>query len=116
MALLRLGCWFFGPSRLALLGDDVEQIQRLLFGVETDGQIELGLFEQSHGGTLYLDEISGFPIQQQKEILKMLLDGGITRVGGKQMVHIDARVLSSCSGDPKARISEAFCARIYITA
>ena len=90
----------------AMLGDDVEQIQRLLFGVETDGQIELGLFEQSHGGTLYLDEISGFPIQQQKEILKMLLDGGITRVGGKQMVHIDARVLSSCSGDPKARISE----------
>ena len=90
----------------AMLGDDVEQIQRLLFGVETDGQIELGLFEQSHGGTLYLDEISGFPIQQQKEILKMLLDGGITRVGGKQMVHIDARVLSSCSGDPKARILE----------
>lgn len=36
----------------------------------------------------------------------MLLDGGITRVGGKQMVHIDARVLSSCSGDPKAHISE----------
>ena len=90
----------------AMLGDDMEQIDRLLFGVESEGRIEPGLFEQSHGGTLYLDEISSFPVQQQKEILKMLLDGGITRVGGKAMVHIDARVLSSCSGDPKARISE----------
>jgi two-component system nitrogen regulation response regulator NtrX len=90
----------------AMLGDDMDQIDRLLFGVETEGQIEPGLFEQSHGGTLYLDEISSFPIQQQKEILKMLLDGGITRVGGKELVHIDARVLSSCSGDPKYRISE----------
>ncbi|NCF79005.1 MAG: hypothetical protein GWP34_03780 [Alphaproteobacteria bacterium] len=44
----------------------------------------------------------------------MLLDGGITGVGGKQMVNIDARVLSSCSGDPKAHISEGvFCEDLY---
>lgn len=84
----------------------MDQIDRLLIGVETQGQIEPGLFEQSLGGTLYLDEISSFPIQQQKEILKMLLDGGITRVGGKELVYIDARVLASCSGYPKDRVSE----------
>ena len=89
-----------------MLGDDMDQIDRLLFGVENDGQIEPGLFEQSHGGTLYLDEIASFPVPQQKAILKMLLDGGITRVGGKELVQIDARILSSCSGDPKAHIAE----------
>ncbi len=89
-----------------MMGEDDEQIDRLLFGCEDDGEVEAGLFEQAHGGTLYLDEICTFPQKQQKAILKMLVDGGVKRVGGKQIVKIDARVLSSCSGDVEQRIRE----------
>ncbi len=90
----------------AMMGDDMEQIDRLLFGYEDGDLIETGLFEQAHGGTLYLDEIASFPQRQQKAILKMLLDGGITRIGGSQLVSIDARILSSCSGKPEKFISD----------
>ena len=75
----------------AMLGDDGEQIDRMLFGFEEGGQIEPGLFEQAHGGTLYLDEICSFPLRQQKAILKMLLDGGIKRIGGGDLVPLDSR-------------------------
>ena len=50
----------------AMLGDDAEQIDRTLFGYEVGGQIEPGLFEQAHGGTLYLDEICSFPKRSKK--------------------------------------------------
>ena len=92
----------------AMLGDDEAQIERLLFGYEEDGHIEPGLFEQAHGGTLYLDEVCHFPQAQQKAILKMLIDGSITRQGGAQAVPIDARILSSCSENVETRIADGF--------
>ena len=94
----RAGSNFVGVHA-AMMGDDAEQIDRLLFGVEEDGKVEAGLFEQAHGGTLYLDEVCLFPAAQQKAILKMLVDGSITRVGGREPVKLDLRVLSSCSDD-----------------
>lgn len=92
----------------AMLGDDDAQIDRMLFGFEEDGLIEPGLIEQAHGGTLYFDEVCHFPQAQQKAILKMLIDGEITRVGGKQPVKINARILSSCSDDVEKRIADGF--------
>ena len=94
-------------SACAAAGDDEAQIERLLFGYEEDGHIEPGLFEQAHGGTLYLDEVCHFPQAQQKAILKMLIDG-ITRQGGAQAVPIDARILSSCSENVETRIADGF--------
>ena len=90
----------------AMMGDDAEQIDKLLFGYEEGDLVEPGLFEQAHGGTLYLDEVCGFPVRLQKAILKMLVDGGIKRIGGAQLVPIDARILSSCSGKPESFIAE----------
>ena len=83
-----------------------EQVDRLLFGYEDAGEVEAGLIEQAHGGTLYLDEICNFPQKQQKALLKMLVEGSITRVGGAQSVSIEARVLSSCSGNVEKRIQD----------
>ena len=101
----RAGNNFIGVHA-AMLGDDGEQIERLLFGYEEDGYIEPGLIEQAHGGTLYLDEVCQFPQVHQKAILKMLIDGHITRIGGSQPVDIDVRVLSSCSGNVEKRIAD----------
>ncbi|MGC6535587.1 MAG: sigma-54-dependent transcriptional regulator [Parvibaculales bacterium] len=90
----------------AMLAGKASQPDRLLFGSEGDGQIEPGLIEQAHGGTLYLDEICGFSQAHQKALLKMLVDGEITRLGGKHPVPVDVRVLSSCSGDIDKRIAD----------
>ena len=90
----------------AMLSEDAAHTSRLLFGSEEDGQIEPGLIEQAHGGTLYLDEVCGFPQTHQKAVLKMLIDGQIIRQNGDAPVAIDVRVLSSCSGDIDKRIAE----------
>ena len=89
----------------AMLTGEASQPDRLLFGSEDGGQVEPGLIEQAHGGTLYLDEICGFSQAHQKALLKMLVVGEITRLGGKHPVPVDVRVLSSCSGDIDKRIA-----------
>lgn len=78
----------------------------LLFGTQSDGHIEHGLIEQAQGGTLYLDEISEFPLQIQDRILKMLLDNSFVRNGSEDKVMVTARILSSCSGNVEHHISE----------
>jgi len=83
----------------AIIGSDVEQAKRIVFGREVDGDVETGLIEQAHGGTLFLDDISSFPLELQNTVLKTLVEGGFTRVGGTQKVAVDVRVLSSCAGN-----------------
>ena len=90
----------------AILDEDIGQIDRMLFGMEEKGDVEIGLFEQAHGGTLYLDEVASFPQSVQKSILQVLVSGSFTRVGGKQKVKVDARVLSSCSDTVRVAIRE----------
>jgi two-component system nitrogen regulation response regulator NtrX len=89
----------------AIIGSDTARARRVLFGSETGENIEAGLLEQAHGGTVFLDEIASFPMSVQGEILKTLHDGGFQRVGGEQLVQIDVRVLSSCSEDPEALVA-----------
>ncbi len=85
----------------AIIGADRDRAGRILFGSENGGQVEAGLLEQAHGGTVFIDEIGSFPLELQAETLKTLNEGGFCRVGGSQKVSIDVRVLSSCSDKPE---------------
>ncbi len=79
-----------------------EQIEVELFGVEGDtvGQgRKTGLFEQAHGGTLYLDEISDMPVDTQGKIVRFLQEQEFTRVGGTTRVSVDVRVVASSNRD-----------------
>ena len=67
---------------------------------------EVGQIEQAHNGTLYLDNIAHFPSEIQGEILKFILKGCFTRVGGNDNVNVDARILSSCSLPPEQLIRD----------
>lgn len=97
-----------------VVGDDVGKIERQLLGTQTDGSIEIGLFEEAQGGTLFLDEISAFPRPIQNLILKILNEESITRLGGTQSSKIDVRVLSSSSIDPQKAIAENnLCVDLY---
>ena len=54
-----------------------------------------GLFELAVGGTLFLDEVGDMSAGMQKKLLRVLQEGVIRRVGGKEYVPVDVRILSA---------------------
>ncbi len=58
-------------------------------------QQRIGKFEQSHGGTILLDEIGDMSLATQTKILRVLQDGTFERVGGNQTVRVNVRVIAA---------------------
>ncbi len=54
-----------------------------------------GLFEVAHEGTLFLDEIADMPPPMQTKLLRALQEGEIRRVGGKDIIKVNVRVISA---------------------
>jgi transcriptional regulator with GAF, ATPase, and Fis domain/serine/threonine protein kinase len=65
-----------------------------------------GLFELAHGGTLFLDEVADMSLAMQKKLLRVLEDGGIRRVGGKESVQVDVRLISASNRDLRQLVDE----------
>lgn len=86
---------------------DSERLDVELFGEEIgDGKApKIGLFEQAHGGTLLLDEISDLPMTAQSRILRVLVDQRFRRKNGREDVVVDVRVVSSSARDLRAEIA-----------
>ncbi len=61
-----------------------------------------GLFELAHGGTLFLDEVGDMSLSMQKKLLRVLEEGEIRRVGGKDTIHVDVRIISASNQDLKS--------------
>lgn len=76
-----------------------DKMEELLFGQEHEGKILPGLFEKAHGGTLFFDEVADLPKGTQAKILRFLVDQVFTRVGGKNVVRVNCRIISSTSKD-----------------
>ena len=55
----------------------------------------LGQFEFAHNATIFLDEIGELPLALQAKLLHVLQDFRFCRVGGREMIHVDARVIAS---------------------
>ncbi|MFN3510380.1 MAG: sigma-54-dependent transcriptional regulator, partial [Tsuneonella troitsensis] len=55
----------------------------------------IGKFEQANGGTLFLDEIGDMPIEAQTRLLRALQSGRIRRVGGRQEIAVDVRIVAA---------------------
>ena len=56
---------------------------------------KIGRFEQADGGTIFLDEIGDMPIMLQVKLLRFLQEGTIERVGGKETLKLDVRVIAA---------------------
>jgi two-component system, NtrC family, nitrogen regulation response regulator NtrX len=82
-----------------------ETVEEALFGVETAGEVRAGLFEQAHGGTLFLDDVADMPVTTQAKILRVLTEQVFQRVGGARWVRVDVRVISATSRDLAAEIA-----------
>ncbi|GGD13740.1 sigma-54-dependent transcriptional regulator [Pyruvatibacter mobilis] len=84
-----------------------ERMEEELFGVEAaEGRpAKVGVFEQAHKGTLFLDEVADMPLETQGKILRVLVDQTFERLGGGPRVQVDVRVVSSSSRDLTTEIA-----------
>jgi len=64
-----------------------------------------GRIETSSGGTLFLDEIGEIPLQLQVKLLRFLQEQRIERVGGRQEIQVDTRVIAATNVDLKKAIA-----------
>jgi two-component system NtrC family response regulator len=67
---------------------------------------QIGKVERAQGGTVVLDEIGELPLQLQVKLLRFIQEGTIERVGGKEPLVIDARVIAVTNVDLKRAVDE----------
>lgn len=88
----------FIPINCGAIPDSL--IESALFGHEKGaftGAIEVhqGYFERAEGGTLFLDEVDSLSPAAQTRLLRVLQEGELERVGGKQTLAVDLRIISA---------------------
>lgn len=79
-------------------------IESLLFGHERGAfsgacEVHHGYFERAERGTLFLDEVDSLPLLAQPRLLRVLQEGEFERVGGRQVLKADVRIVAACSRD-----------------
>ncbi|MDP2157973.1 MAG: sigma 54-interacting transcriptional regulator, partial [Nitrospirota bacterium] len=67
---------------------------------------KIGLFEAANGGTLFLDEIGDMPLMMQSKLLRVLQDREIRRLGGKDAIKIDVRIITATNKDLVKELSK----------
>lgn len=106
----------FVPVNCAAIPETL--LEATLFGTQKGaftGAVDApGLFEQAINGTIFLDEVNAMPKQLQAKMLRVLQEKTVRRVGGKEDIMIECRVISACNQDPFAgdEIREDFLYRI----
>jgi len=88
-----------------------ELLESELFGYEIGafagaGTRKLGWFERASGGTLFLDEIGDMPPEQQVNLLRVLEQGSLRRIGGDRDIPIDVRIIAATHIDLEQKIQQ----------
>jgi two-component system nitrogen regulation response regulator GlnG len=65
-----------------------------------------GRFELAQRGTLFLDEIGDMPPEAQTRLLRVLQEGEFSRVGGREAIRVDIRIIAATHQDLRALINE----------
>lgn len=86
-------------------------VESVLFGHERGAftgayEVHHGLFERAEGGSLFLDEIDSLPLATQARLLRVLQNGEFERVGGKQSLSANVRVIAAAGTRLEKLISE----------
>ncbi len=83
-----------------------ELLESELFGHEKGAftgayRTTIGTVERAKGGTLFLDEVGELPPELQVKLLRFLQEFSFTRVGGRQPIQVDLRIISATNSDLK---------------
>ncbi|HEX8907977.1 MAG TPA: sigma-54 dependent transcriptional regulator [Anaeromyxobacteraceae bacterium] len=65
-----------------------------------------GCLEAAHGGTVFLHEVSHLPLQLQVKLLRVLQQGELERMGGRETIRCDVRVVASSTRDLAEAVRE----------
>ncbi|MCK5681326.1 sigma-54-dependent Fis family transcriptional regulator [bacterium] len=81
-----------------------------LFGFEKGAftgalQRKIGKFEQADGGTLLLDELGEMALPLQSKLLRVLQEGEVDRLGGRQPIPVDVRIVATTNRDLAAEVA-----------
>jgi len=93
-------------------------VESELFGIEkgvaTGVNQRVGQFQKADGGTLFLDEIGDLSLSAQAKILRVLQERVLERVGGRNPIRVDVRLLAATNKDLEAEIAKgAFREDLY---
>jgi two-component system response regulator AtoC len=88
-----------------------ELVESELFGYERGAftgafQRKAGMFEAADGGTILLDEIGDMDVRLQSKLLQVLQDHEFQRIGGKEVIKVDVRVMAATHRDLEQAIVE----------
>ncbi len=64
-----------------------------------------GKFELANGGTLFLDEIGDMPLALQAKLLRFLQERAVERIGGRESIPVDVRVVCASNKDVEKQIA-----------
>ncbi|EMY68653.1 sigma-54-dependent transcriptional regulator [Leptospira vanthielii] len=86
-------------------------LEQELFGSESSGvsdssEIKIGRWEAAQNGTLFLDEVCDLTPAVQSKVLKAILEQRLDRVGGKEAVSVDVRIIAATNSNVEEAIRE----------
>lgn len=100
--MIKVNC---GAIPESLLESELFGYERGSFtGAKQQGKI--GLFELAHKGTLFLDEIGEIPLNLQSKLLRAIQEREIRRIGGKESISIDIRIIAATNINLKKAVEE----------
>ncbi len=84
-------------------------LEAMLFGYERGAftgatEARPGKFEQAHGGTLLLDEVTEMDLGLQAKLLRVLQEREVERLGGRRAIRFDARIVATSNRDLRAAV------------
>ncbi|HMB30450.1 MAG TPA: sigma-54 dependent transcriptional regulator [Desulfohalobiaceae bacterium] len=67
---------------------------------------KIGKMEQANGGTVFLDEIGDMPMSIQSKILRLLQEKSLERLGGREVIPVDVRVVAATNRNLEAAVED----------
>ena len=67
---------------------------------------KMGFFQESHGGSLFLDEISEMPLTMQSKLLRVLDDKEFYPLGGGKLIKVDSRIIAASNKNLEEEVNK----------